>query len=129
VVVIRNTGRAAAQNVHVPHHGLLSANNIHVSIDPPLGHTVQTLPNNTEEIVFVSLPAKFQVAVSYLCFPSITFNQINGPIYSDEGTARAINVLPQTQWPRWVLAVLWALVAVGAVTVMYLLFVTMKHWA
>ncbi len=31
-VVIRNAGRAIAQNVHVPHHVSLGATNIHVSI-------------------------------------------------------------------------------------------------
>jgi hypothetical protein len=127
-VVIRNAGRVAAQNVHVSHFGLLNANNIHVSIDPPLAHTVQTLSNNTDEILFPTLPAKFQVTVSYLYFPPIVFNQINAQIYSDEGPARVINVLPQEQWPRWVLAVLWTLILVGVIGVCYVLFIALERW-
>jgi hypothetical protein len=120
-VIIRNVGRVAAKNVHVPHRGLLNANNIHVSIEPPLAHTLQTLPNNTEEILFPTLPAKFQVTVSYLYFPPIVFSQINAPIYSDEGLAREIKVLQQQQWPKWVLALLWLLIVIGFGTVCYAL--------
>jgi hypothetical protein len=121
-VVIRNAGRIAAHNVHVPHRGMLNAANIHVSIEPHLAHTIQVLPNGTEEILFPALPAQFQVTVSYLYFPPLVFSQINAPIYSDEGPARVINVLPQPQWPRWLLAVFWCLVFIGAVAVVYALF-------
>jgi hypothetical protein len=121
-VVIRNAGRIGAHNVHVPHRGMLNAANIHISIDPHLAHKVQGLPNGTEEILFPVLPPQFQVTVSYLYFPPLVFSQINAPIYSDEGPARVINVLPQAQWPRWLLAVLWGLVFIGAVAVVYALF-------
>jgi hypothetical protein len=80
---------------------------------------VEKLENNTEEIFFATLPAKFQVTVSYLYFPPIVVGQINAPIYSDEGPARGISVLPQQQWPWWWLAILWLLIAVGLVTVCY----------
>jgi hypothetical protein len=126
-VVIRNVGRDVAKNVHVPHHGLLSVNNIHVSVHPPIAYTVQTLPNNTEEILFPALPAKFQVNLSYLYFPPTLYNQINGQIFSDDGPARVINVLPQVQLPWWVLAVLWALIGIGLITVCYGLWV-LARW-
>jgi hypothetical protein len=121
-VVIRNAGRVAAHNVHVPHRGMLNAANIHISIDPHLAHTVQGLPNGTEEILFPALPARFQVTISYLYFPPILFSQINAPIYSDEGPARVINVLPQERWPRWLSAVLGGLVLIGIIAVAYALF-------
>jgi hypothetical protein len=126
-VVIRNSGRVAAQNVHVPHN-LMLTNNVHISIDPALAHTVQSLPNNTEEILFPTLPAKFQVTVSYLYFPPLLFNQINAPIYSDEGQAQFINVLLQKQWPKWQLAVLWILVFVGLITILYWIFIALERW-
>jgi hypothetical protein len=115
--------------VHVPHNGLLSANNIHVSIDPPsVPHKIQTLPNNTEEILFPTLPPKFQVTVSYLYFPPLLASQINSLIYSDEGQARIITVLPQVQPPRWFMAILWLLLAIGVVTVCYGLW-ALARWA
>lgn len=126
-VVIRNGGRAPAKNVRVPHNGPLASANIHVSVDPPVPHTVQPLPNNREEILFPTLPAKTQVTVSYLYFPPITFNQINTPIYSDEGPAKVINVLPQVQWSKWVLLPLWALVFIGGISVCYEL-VELTRW-
>jgi hypothetical protein len=100
------------------HNGKLNAN-IHVSIHPPIPFMVQALPNNTEEILFEKLPTEFLVTVSYLYFPPITFNQINAQIYSDEGPARVINVLPQEQYPRWLLTILWVLVGIGVIAVLY----------
>jgi hypothetical protein len=128
-VVIRNAGRLAAHNVHVPHRGMLNAANIHISIDPDLAHKVQTLPNGTEEILFAALPAQFQVTISYLYFPPIVFGQINAPIYCDEGSARQINVLPQPQRPRWVLAILWGLIVIGVIAVVYALFELVRRAA
>jgi hypothetical protein len=127
-VVIRNAGRLAAHNIHVPHRGMLSSANIHISIDPHLAHTVQTLPNSTEEILFAVLPAQFQVTISYLYFPPIVVGQINAPIYCDEGSARVINVLPQPERPRWMLAMLWGLIVIGAIAVLYALF-ELVRWA
>jgi hypothetical protein len=121
-VVIRNNGRAVAQNLHVPHRGLLGANNIHVSVFPQIPHQEQRLPNNTEEIFFPTLPAKSQVTISYLYFPPATYDMINAQIYSDEGPARVINVLPQVRPPKWLLVILWILVGFGAVTVLYFLY-------
>jgi hypothetical protein len=127
-VVIRNDGRAPAQNVHVPHHGQLSTANIHISIDPAMGK-VQTAQNGTEEIFFEKLPAKFQVSVSYLYFPPLVAAQINAPIYSDEGAAKIINVLPQQQWPMWAQRTALGVLIVGAITILYALFALLRWMA
>jgi hypothetical protein len=116
-VVINNAGRLPAQNVHVPHRMLLNANNIHVSTYPAIHYEIKPLKNNTEEIFFPTMPAKFQVTIFYLYFPPILFNQIHAPIYFDQGTAREIRVMPQQQFPRWVLFMLWGLVIIGAGTI------------
>jgi hypothetical protein len=119
-VVIRNNGRAKAENVHVPHHGMLKDANIHVSIDPSsIEHVTKKLDNDKEEILFPSLPAKFQVTVSYLYFPPIVAGQINAPIYSDEGPAKVIRVLPQQQYSTFTQGLVGAIMIVGAVTILY----------
>jgi hypothetical protein len=128
VVVIRNAGWAAAQNVHITHHQRLGANNIHVSVLPAITHSVIPMPNNTEEILIPTLPAKFQVTVSYLYAPPVTYNVINAAIYSDEGQARVITVLPQVQLKKWLLVILWILLAIGVVSVCYLLY-ELGRWA
>jgi hypothetical protein len=115
-VVIRNAGRLPAHNVHVPHNGMLSAANIHVSTHPTINYEIKPLKNNTEELFFPTVPAKFQVTIFYLYFPPILYNQINAPIYFDEGQAREIRVLPQQQFPWWLLAMLWGLLIIGAGT-------------
>lgn len=118
-VVVRNAGRRAAHNVRVPHRGALEAANIHVSVDVGVHHERHTLPNGEEEIVFPTLAPRQQVTISYLYFPPLTWNVINLPITSDEGVARVLNVLPTHQFPRWVIVVLWALIAVGVATLLY----------
>jgi hypothetical protein len=127
-VVIRNSGRAAAHDIHVPHQVLLGANNIHFSILPAIAHNIQLLSNNTEEILIPTLPAKFQVTVSYLYSPPMTYNLINAPIYSDEGQARVVNVLQQIQLPKWQLTILWAFLILGIVSFFYLLYELIR-WA
>jgi hypothetical protein len=82
-----------------------------------------------KKILFAALPAQFQVTISYLYFPPIVFGQINAPIYCDEGSARQINVLPQPQRPRWVLAILWGLIVIGVIAVVYALFELVRRAA
>jgi len=77
------------------------------------------LDNDKEEILFPSLPAKFQVTVSYLYFPPIVAGQINAPIYSDEGPAKVIRVLPQQQYSTFTQGLVGAIMIVGAVTILY----------
>jgi hypothetical protein len=79
------------------------------------------------EILFPALPVRFQVTVSYLYFPPIVFSQINAPIFSDEGPALVINVLPQEQWARWLSAVLGGLVLIGIIAVVYALFELLRQ--
>ena len=104
---------------------MLNAASIHISVERFLAHTVQKLPNCTEEILFPALPAQFQV----LYFPPIVFNQINLPIYSDEGLARQVNVLPQEQRPRWLNVILWGLIVIGAVALVYAFFEVVRRIA
>lgn len=119
-VVVRNSGRRAAQNVRIPHRGPLAAANIHVSIHPPgFNHTTNPLPDGSEEIVFPVLVPRQQVTLSYLYFPPITYQVINLPPSSDEGMIRVVDYLPTPQSPKWKQAVSWTLMAVGVGAIVY----------
>jgi hypothetical protein len=74
-----------------------------------------------EEILIPLLAPRQQITISYLYFPPILFNQINRPIYSDEGAARVITVLPQPQPPKWIAIGFLLFAIIGAVTAAYLL--------
>lgn len=118
-VVIRNTGRLSANHVRVPHAVRLASPGIHVSVDPDTGYNRHDLPGGGEEFEFESLVPGQQVTISYLYFPPLTVNLINMPIRSDEGMARALNVLPTPQPPIWWVRLFWLLALVGVVMVIY----------
>jgi len=109
-VVVRNAGRKAASNVRLV-HGVLPLN---ITVYPPVKHSIERNPDNSGEIVIPALVPKEQVTVSYLYFPPLLWNQINLTTKSDDGFAKIINVMPMPQPSKGVIALVWALVFVGA---------------
>ena len=114
-IVIRNTGREAANNVRVGHHVLPN-----YQLSPSVHHTVEQIQTGGTEIVIPKLVPGEQVTVSYLYFPPLTWDRINSYTKSDEGFARILNVIPTPQPPRWIVRLLWFLIFVGVVTLIYL---------
>lgn len=119
-VIIRNSGRLAANNVRVPHHVNLTKAKIHVSVNPDTDYTVVDLPGGGEELVFSRLAPKQGFTISYLYFPPINWGQINSTISSDEGMARFLDVQPSPQRPRSQRLIAWSLFGIGAITLLYL---------
>ena len=115
-VVLRNAGRKPATNVRLTHPFLPD-----FQIYPAVAHNVQTLPGGEKEIVIPTLVPQEQITVSYLYFPPVTWNQINGQIKSDEGMAKVVNVLPTRQYPLWVQRILALLLLIGLTAVIYVL--------
>jgi len=110
-VVVINAGRKTAKNVRLTHAFLP----INYTVYPPVHHTIERNPDNTGgEIVFPVLVPKEQVTISYLYLPPLLWNHINSNIKSDDGFAKIIDVIPSPQPNRLVIAMLWALVFVGA---------------
>ncbi len=116
-VVLRNAGRRSATNVRL-HHVVLPDFNIW----PPQVHHVQTLPDGSRDIVIPTLVPDELITVSYLYFPPVTVAQVNAGIKCDQGFAQAIPVLLQRQYPRWLNCTLAALMLVGLISVVYLIY-------
>ena len=114
-VIVRNAGRKAAHNVHLVHSVLP----IHITVYPPVQHTIERNPEGSGDIVLPVLVPKEQVTVSYLYFPPLLWNQINVNTKSDEGFAKIINVIPMPQPNKVVLATVWILMFVGASFLFY----------
>ena len=114
-VVVRNAGRKAAHNVRLT-HGVLPIN---ITVYPPVQYGIERNPEGAGEIVIPVLVPKEQITVSYLYFPPLVWNQINTNTKSDEGFAKIINVIPMPQPKKWVLAIVWALVFIGASFLFY----------
>ena len=93
-LVLRNTGRRPANNVRLAHGTLPN-----FDVYPDVHYNVQDLPGGGKEIVFPRLTPGEQLTVSYLYFPPVTWDRVNGIIKSDEGFAKVIRVLPTQQYP------------------------------
>jgi hypothetical protein len=122
-VVLRNSGRRPATNVRLAHPYLPN-----FSVLPRVAYRVDDLPGGGKEIVIPTLVPKEQVTVSYLYFPPITWSQINGPIKSDEGMDRVLQVLPTQQYPMWFNLLAAGLMLSGLITIAYLA-VAILRWS
>jgi transcriptional regulator with XRE-family HTH domain len=76
-------------------------------------------------LVMPTLVPNEQVTISYLYFPPTTWKQINGPVKSDEGLARVLQVLPTEQYPMWFNRLAAGLILIGLIALVYVLFVIM----
>jgi hypothetical protein len=117
-VVLRNAGRRPATNVRL-HHVFLPSFNIW----PQLVHSVQTLPDGSQDILIPTLVPGEVVAISYLYFHPVTFAGVNAGIKCDQGFAEEIPVLLQRQYPRWFNLTVLGLMLVGLVSLIYVLYV------
>jgi hypothetical protein len=115
-VVLRNAGRRSATNVRL-HHVVLPDFNVW----PTLVYHVETLPDESRDIVIPTLVPGEEITVSYLYFPPITVAQVNAGVKCDQGFAHAIPVLLQRQYSRWFNLTAAVLMLIGVVTIVYLL--------
>lgn len=116
-VVVRNAGSKAATNIRLAHYQLPA-----FSVTPSIAFHRNTLPTGEEEIVFPTLPPRTQVAVNYVYFPPLIWTQVHAGIHSDDGQPTLIQALVQPRPPIALRVALWALIGVGAVTSVFLLY-------
>lgn len=121
-VVIRNAGRKKAKNVRIGHNVLPD-----FQVYPDIAYEEKELPGGGKEIIFPQLVPKEQVTVTYLYFPPLTWQQVNTYLESEEGPLKVLNVLPTVQLPKWLIVILWLLIAYGAIGVLYTIY-TVVMW-
>lgn len=117
-VVLRNAGRKSATNVRL-HHTILPDFNIW----PSVIYNIDTLPDGSKDIVIPSLVPGEEITVSYLYFPPVIAAQVNAGVKCDQGIANQITVLLQRQFPHWFNRTVIALLFVGIVTSLYIVYV------
>ena len=116
-IVLKNSGRKAAQNVRISHTTLPNYN-----VFPQVNFHVEELPDGGSDIVIPTLVPGEQITVSYLYHPPTIWRDINASVKSDEGFAKVLNVLPMVQHSKWFNALMAALMLVGLSTLLYLIF-------
>ncbi len=118
-IVIRNAGRVPVTDVRVRHNHLPQ----NFKVFPDVSYEVQELPGGGREIVFPALVPGEQISISYLYFPPVLYSHIHAGIRHSQGFAREVTVLPSFQYPPWLARILWALIALGLVAGLYLVFI------
>jgi len=89
---------------------------------PSVQYQVNVLPSGGSEIIFPTLVPSEQITVAYLYYPPVFWNNVNSYTKSDEGLAKIISVLPSPQPSPIVRRIFSALVFLGSVTALYVLF-------
>lgn len=115
-VIVRNTGREAAENVRLGHNFLPRIN-----VYPDVDYEIHELPGGGKEIVFPKLVPKKEVSITYLYFAPDTWDGVNTHIESDSGPAKVVTALLQVQPPNWYLNILRGLILLGLTTSVYFL--------
>ena len=128
-IVIRNAGKAAANNVRLGH--LMLPENF--TVFPSIEYSTVNLPSGGTDIVFPKLVPGQQVTVTYLYFPPLYVGGVNTGCRSDEGFAKIISILWAPQQPLWQRALAVGLMVAGFLGVVglvgYSLFVAMSQAA
>ena len=113
-IVVQNAGQLSAKNVRIGHN-MLPAH----SVFPQVHYQVLTTPGGGAEILGPVLAPREQLTISYLYFPPVLWNQIHAYTKSDEGLAKVIDAIPTPRANKYVVAVIWVLIFIGASTVLY----------
>lgn len=116
-IVLRNAGRQTANNVRIGHHVLPD----NYQLYPVVAHTVERNSDGVAEILIPKMVPGEQITISYLYFPPLLWSQIHSYTKSDEGFAKALNVLPTPQLPKWVLNILRVILFIGVVSILYVI--------
>jgi len=123
-VVIKNTGRKSATDIHV-RHKVLPEN---FTVFPDVQYSENALPGGGKEIVIPSLIPGEQVSISYLYYPPLTFDQIHSAIRHSEDFAKYLDVLPSPQPAKWQIRLAAILMFIGTVAIIYGIVDLLRWW-
>ncbi len=115
-LIVRNMGRAAANNVRVGHYVWPA----YFDVQPPMQHRVEDVPNsNTKEIVINKMVPRDEVHISYIYYPPLTWQRIHSLVKSDEGQATGWLVALQRVLPKWFNVQATVVYLIGIVAIVY----------
>lgn len=121
-VELRNAGRKTETNVRLGHRPV----QFWYQVFPGGLHTERPLVDGGREIVFERLVPGKAIHVTYLYLAPIMVGDVNTHIEGDSGASKLVYVQPTPIVPKWLLAVLWLLIASGLVAWLYLLVVWLR---
>lgn len=119
-IYIENVGKKTARNVRIPHNTLngveFEVQNANYYVDPP-----KDARTSRADIVIPELVPEQQVQITYMYLPPMTFGQINFRPLHDDGFADVVPLIFVQKPPRFRVLGLQLLLALGAVTAIYIL--------
>lgn len=122
-IVLRNVGSRPAKDVRIAHMLLPDFN-----IFPRVNHSVErnALNGGTNDIVIPSMAPGEELTISYSYFPPHTVSDVHRGIRFEDGFAVEYPVLLQRVYPAWLNYLATALLALGAVAAIYLLWLLVR---
>ncbi len=114
-IILRNAGNKSAHNVRVGHNYLPP----NITVFPKIKYSVERNDDGSGELLIPVLVPKEQITISYLYFPPTTWDKINAYAKSDDGLAKIITVIPTVQLSKWLIALIWTLIFIGASFTLY----------
>jgi hypothetical protein len=121
-VILRNAGSQSATNIRLHHADTVPA----FSIWPQVPHTVDTLPDGSQDIVIPVLVPNQEITIGYMYAPPLVVAQINAGIRCDQGFATPIPVLLQRQFPKWWNLTAFIFFLIGVVAVAYVIYLALR---
>jgi hypothetical protein len=112
---VANTGQTTAHNVRLTHTRL---DQINVQVYPAVPHEHQEIKGGGIAIVFPVVPGKSQLQLQYVGI-GVTTSDIMVGVYSDEGAAKVINVVPMKAQTKFVRNFTGALTVIGGAALDY----------
>lgn len=123
-IAVRNAGKKSATNVRIGHQFLPD-----FQIHPSLTHEINRGADNTAEILIPTLVPGEQITIGYLYFPPQTYQNINSYCKSDEVLAKYLNVVPMVPAGKIQVFTFYALLFIGASSLVYWLLIFLIMWA
>lgn len=115
VLIIRNDGGLAARDVRITHDIFPPG----LSVYPGIEYRAFENPQGQTELQFPLLAPGQQVSVSYMYFPPLIWPQINCDVYSENGRAERVTLLPKPKPARWIVSLRYVLMFTGAWALIY----------
>ena len=115
-VVVKNAGRATANNVRLTHTRLPES----FTVFPSVEYSVVSLPTGGSDIVFPKLVPEQELTITYLYFPPLYVHQIHAGCRSDEGFAEIVQGSWLPDHPLWLKLLVGALMGLGFISVIAL---------
>ena len=120
VLAIVNQGKLVAEGIKVNHYKIPESLDFpDIDVRPSIDYKLVELTDGTKELRVPKLVKGEKITISYIYTNALMATNIDSGVKFDGGYAKFIPVMPTRVYPKWVRAVLFVLIWLGAFTLIY----------